>query len=300
MSGYQIHSESEESATIADIVGGEKLTDTTTVQDDIGNKVVIPGGFGIAQDSGTSVETGIVIEDNDGNQFVWIPTGTYQTSNGERTNELTRRQWATTENVVQEPTAITGDAAASDGNYAAYYGEGDSRSIAHDTIGNFLNSAKPLSEGGNGGFYIGRYEQGTGNVCKAGVNPYSSVTRDQAKSLAESMYSGKSKIKVTSQLVSSYAWDTALNFMCQNSEYGYGLATTTSRDRANIGTGNQTQTGGYSADCYSNIYDLLGNLYEWTTEYSARVYVTGSMPCVYRGRSVEYYGCYWKLLCILS
>ena len=49
---------------------------TTPIQDDQGNTVVIPGGFHLDAESGTSVEEGIVIEDANGNQFVWIPTGT--------------------------------------------------------------------------------------------------------------------------------------------------------------------------------------------------------------------------------
>ena len=249
-----------EPGKIEEIIDAGILDDTTTVEDNIGNEVVIPGGFGIAEDSGTSVEDGIVIEDSEGNQFVWIPTGTYHTSSGDKINELTRRTFTST-----GETQINGDTVID----SYYYGEGDSRSILHDTINNFLNSAKPVSEGGNGGFYIGRYEQGTGNVCKAGVDAYVNLTRDQAKTKAEEMYSGKEEVKATSELISSYAWDTALNFICQNSDLGYNLATTTSTSRGNIGTSNKVKTGQYPADCYSNIYDLLGNCFEYTTEYSS-------------------------------
>ena len=47
--------------------------DTIVTKDDKGNQVVIPGGFKIASDSGTTVQQGIVIEDASQNQFVWIP-----------------------------------------------------------------------------------------------------------------------------------------------------------------------------------------------------------------------------------
>ena len=277
-----------------------KYTDTTPITDDLGNTVYIPGGFHVDKESeGTLVEDGIVIEDDDGNQFVWIPTGAYNvteekdsdgTKDGKMTNELTRRQWATTANTVQEPTPISEDEVASGSSGAYYYGEGDSRSctISGETnsIDAFLASAKPVSEGGHGGFYIGRYEQGTGNVCKTGVDAYVDVTRDEAKVQAEAMYSGNSEdseIKATSQLISSYAWDTALNFICQTNTEGYVLATTTDDQYGNIGTKNKTQTGGYPADCYSNIYDLLGNCFEWTTEYSSTADSSDSYPCV--GRS---------------
>ena len=277
-----------------------KYTDTTPITDKLGNTVYIPGGFHVDKESeGTLVEDGIVIEDDNGNQFVWIPTGEYNvtvekdsdgTKDGKMTNKLTRRQWGTTKDVVQEPTPISEDEVASGSSGAYYYGEGDSRSctVSGDTnsIDAFLASAKPVAEGGHGGFYIGRYEQGTGNVCKAGVDAYVSVTRDEAKVQAEAMYSGNSEdseIKATSQLISSYAWDTALNFICQTNTEGYELATTTDDSYGNIGTNNKTQTGGYPADCYSNVYDLLGNCYEWTTEYSSYTLSSNSSPCVSRG-----------------
>ena len=56
------------------------ITELTTIQkenviaqDEFGNQVVVPGGFKLAEDSGTNVKDGIVIEDENENQFVWIP-----------------------------------------------------------------------------------------------------------------------------------------------------------------------------------------------------------------------------------
>ncbi len=289
---------------------GKPLVETATeiqtesnleAEDEYGNPVVVPKGFKVVVDettnNATTVPEGIVIEDGAGNQFVWIPTGTYKVdaSGTTKTNDLTRRQWGTTANTVQEPTTITGDEVVSGNSGQYYYGEGatqdkDGNSITpvSTKIEEFLNSAKAVTEGGNGGFYIGRYEQGEGNVCKAGVNAYVDVTRDEAKTQAEAMYADKEQYGVTSQLISSYAWDTALNFICQNSEYGYTLATTTEDTYGNIGTGNKTQTGGYPEDCYSNIYDLLGNCCEWTTEYSSGTRASIAVPCVPRGSYYVY------------
>src|SRR5699024_10569268 len=98
-------------------------TETTTITDDLDNPVTIPGGFHLAEDSGTKVEEGIVIEDNteNHNQFVWIPVGEYNVTqtieaitepdsqDGKLINELTRRQWGTTKDVEQVPTPITND-----------------------------------------------------------------------------------------------------------------------------------------------------------------------------------------------
>ena len=91
------------------------------------------------------------------------------------------------------------------------------------------------------------------------------------------MYSGNGY--VTSELISSYAWDTALNFICQTNIAGYTLARTTSSSYGNIYTGSRQNTGAYEADNYSNIHDLLGNCREWTTEYFSRSYG----PCVSMG-----------------
>ena len=253
---------------------GPEYGTTTEIQDDEGNTVVIPGGFHLDAESGTSVEEGIVIEDSSGNQFVWIPTGTYQTSSGVKTNNLARRTFTSS-----GATEVNGDGVVE----SYFYGEGDSRSVASTQIAAFKASASPKSEAnpdGSGGFYIGRYEQGTGNVCKYNQVPYVNVTRDTAKSQAEAMYSGKNN-NVVSELISSYAWDTALNFICQTNSAGYTLATTTSSSYGNIGTGSRKNTGVDTNDNYSNIHDLLGNCLEWTTEYSSN----GINSCVTRGGS---------------
>ena len=258
---------------------GPEYGTTTEIQDDEGNTVVIPGGFHLDADSGTSVEEGIVIEDSNGNQFVWIPTGTYQTSSGAKTNNLSRRTFTSIGST--EITASNGDGVVE----SYYYGEGDSRSVASTQIAVFKEYASPKSEAnpnGNGGFYIGRYEQGTGNVCKAEVVPYVNVTRDTAKNQAQAMYTGKNN-NIVSELISSYAWDTALNFICQTNSAGYTLATTTSSSYGNIGTGRRKNTGVDVNDDYSKIHDLLGNCWEWSTEYSSYTYSSIAYPCVSRG-----------------
>ena len=270
---------------------GTPFEDTTTITDDLDNPVTVPGGFNIAEDSGTKVEEGIVIEDSNNNQFVWIPVGEYNVSttinsSGKLTNELTRRNWADA-NIVAEPTPVNGDEVID----TYFYGEGNENSVAKEQIDGFKTSSTT-----NKGFYIGRYEAGTETKRTSGTDPltmplvqankysYVLVTRDQAKQQSEAMYSGNKY--VTSELISSYAWDTALNFICQTNEEGYLLATTTDSTYGNIGTGSsgKTQTGEYEADNYSNIHDLLGNCWEWTTEYSSR----NDRPCVRRGGYCNY------------
>ncbi len=254
----------------------EILDNTITVKDDLQNDVVIPGGFGITSDSGTRVEEGIVIEDASGNQFVWIPTGTYNVStsiNSSRQlkNNLSRRTFTSS-----NATEISGDSVIE----RYFYGEGDSRSVASGQIAAFKASAESTANGGKGGFYIGRYEQGTGNVIKAGVTPWTDMTRDVAKAQAELVCDDNDNVE--SELISSYAWDTALNFICQTnvgSGEGYRLALTNDIEYGNFDSGSKKKTGEHVADNYSNIHDLLGNCSEWTTEAGGNK----SYECVSRG-----------------
>ena len=150
----------------------------------------------------------------------------------------------------------------------------------------------------NKGYYIGRYEAGdkeakalrangasTSNkiTVKAGQAPYNYVTRTQAKSLAEGFKTQQNySSSVTTKLVSSYAWDTAIAFIQKtNSDYGRsseegnykdsptfnytGIADTekNKQTKAN-GTGKLIPTGQTTA--VNNIYDMGGNVWEWTTE----------------------------------
>ncbi len=276
---------------------GTPFEDTTTITDDLDNSVTVPGGFNIAEDSGTKVEEGIVIEDDNGNQFVWIPVGEYNvsttiSSTGKLTNELSRRTFTESgSTLVNGDDAIAGPNAETENEY--YYGEGNTNSVAKDQIDAFKTSSTT-----NKGFYIGRYESGTEiertaktdplttPLVQANKYPYVYVTRDEAKQQAEAMYNGNEF--VTSELISSYARDTALNFICQTNEEGYLLATTTDSSYGNIGTNNKTKTGEYEADNYSNVQDLLGNCYEWTTEYSSGIHNGVSYPCVCRGGECDY------------
>ena len=63
--------------TLGTVTGTE--TSNTTVQDSLGNKVVVPAGFKVVNPT-DNVEDGIIIEDVNhgataGSQFVWIPVG---------------------------------------------------------------------------------------------------------------------------------------------------------------------------------------------------------------------------------
>ena len=165
----------------------------------------------------------------------------------------------------------------------------------------------------NKGYYIGRYEAGdkesteaetlrgdgasTDNTItvKAGQAPYNYVTRTQAKSLAEGFSTKQKYTSVKSKLVSSYAWDTAIAFIQKtNNDYGSSSEegnyndspTFTYTGIADTEKNKQTKKNGISTliptgqtTAVNNIYDMGGNVWEWTTESFSNTY----FPCTNRG-----------------
>ncbi len=123
------------------------------------------------------------------------------------------------------------------------------------------------------------------------------VTRDQANTLATGMKTAEG-YKATTKLCSSYAWDTAINFIknkvsnyATSSNQGNYYDTTFSYTDITGGT----QTKSLESDILiptgettpiNSIYDMGGNVWEWTTE----VYSVSGDPCVCRGG--HYYGDY--------
>ena len=220
---------------------GTVFKDTTTLEDTYGNQVKIPKGFKIANDSATDVTGGIVIEDATytntiGSQFVWIPVGT-------------------------EKNAIAND------------------------IEEFITSVKEI----NHGYYIGRYEAGvvdydssvstsnsnsetnwtryTGNniklVCKKEQQVWNYVTQNKASELSRDMYG--SEAKVTSDLINSYAWDTAIVFIQEcgtennSSTYSKTVGQSSTSTSASQTTGTNKLKATSKVDKQCNIFDMAGN-----------------------------------------
>ena len=297
----------------------EDVTDiqdkTVQVEDEYGNKVTIPKGFEVVEEEGTTVPEGIVIQDKDGNQFVWIPVGrvykdntgtnysdiqlgryTFNTSNGTPTliqaaytaeNPENYKQligilndygFDCFEYVIREnPDGIESDGA--DGLNA----------IAKNLEG-FVNSVKR-----NYGYYIGRYEASYGSGSNAAdYKPLSkiststtfskskvgslwnNVTQIEAAKISRNMYNNDSNVRVESDLVNSYAYDTAIVFIQEMGHTNYA-----NKCSVNVSKKNTGKTG----DEVCNIHDMASNCYEWTTEYCADRTSSDALPCVYRGGS---------------
>ena len=229
-------------------------------------KVWIPEGFKVAGDSASTVQGGVVIEDKDGNQFVWVPVATLADY---------KRTW------------YTGDDSFS--SYSEALPEDEKTSVERYK-----------------GFYIGRYEAGdkesTGTTkatfrtsssntsnsvtIKADQVPYNYVTRTQAISLAEG-FKTQQGYKAKTKLVSSYAWDTTIafiektvnNYGSSSSQGNYKDKSVTYKDITDESKPEKTKaenssllvaTGQTTPVC--NIYDMGGNVYEWTTESCSDTY----------------------------
>ncbi len=248
------------------------------------NKIVIPAGFKITGDA-TTVDKGIVIEDatvdkdgkptaTAGSQFVWVPVGKITKADGtETTITLGRYNFDYSTGVG---SAYSGDWVEEDTNDSSTLTNIEGKSIAKN-ITNFKNSVTA-----NGGYYIGRYEARTttprndiGNdltqITEKGTDQvYNYVTQQQAAEQAQEMYTSNN---FTSDLMNSYAWDTAILFIQKctgNVKYSY--QTCLNESLSQTGTENDKQC---------NIYDMASNVCEWTTETPGNN--CGSSPCVYRG-----------------
>ena len=154
----------------------------------------------------------------------------------------------------------------------------------------------------NGGYYIARYEASYGGGSStADWKPLSKVstgtprgsgqsstpltqgmlwnyvTQLDASKISQNMYSaGDTTVGVESDLVNSYAWDTAIVFIqsmkTENSNYA----------NKKDGSGSLKNTG-ETGDEVCNIFDMAANLLELTTEYSTVTSGSSARPCTARG-----------------
>ena len=157
----------------------------------------------------------------------------------------------------------------------------------YEGIKSFIDSVKS-----NGGYYIARYEASYGTDGKAnskvsnsfintnGTAPttegalWNNITQLNAATACYDIYT-----TATTDLINSYAWDTAIVYI-QNfsgdTEYSYKKSINSIL--ANTGNNNDEKC---------KINDMASNTYEWTTEYSANAISSNAYPCNSRGG-----GCY--------
>ena len=316
--------------SIGDSTGGgsQDLPSTDTT------KPYLPGDD-FSKVPGTDLDNGLVIEDKDGNQYVWIEVPqtaeVYPTAGLEITN-FTEDEYTKIEKDLHTYT----DYYRKDKNETltkytdTYYADTDNTGwFASEAEYNTLKQKMLKSVYQNGGFWIGRYEAGIETfrtaggeatvtpVSKANQYPYTYVTRTQAHVLAQKVNSGN----YNSSLLFGVQWDLVMKFLetkgvskndlrSDSTSWGnyYNSTFTLNRGKyakfAELSTwNNYTQdlencvqssvkqsatsysnsilltTGASDATKKMNIYDLAGNVWEWTLEYTFYT----NYPCANRG-----------------
>ena len=298
-------------------------------------------------DTSTSVDTGLVIQDASGNEYVWVvvprTTAVYATTGLGKTT-FTDADYRSIETDLKNYTSTY---VTEEGYSDVYYA--DDKNVgwfADETAYNNLKNSMLKSVYENGGFYVGRYEAGIGTnrtsntdknsdgkytmpstvpVSKADAYPYTRVTRTQAQNLASNVNSGTK----TSSLMFGVQWDLVLAFMHNKGNIADSTLTSNSTTIGNyynstfdlnrgkyaqynklgnpwnnfdsalgsIVVSNETTgkmkkteqssysngilltTGGTERSNVMNIYDIAGNVSEWTLEKASRT----SDLCDFRG-----------------
>ncbi len=238
-----------------------------------------------------------------GNQFVWIPCfGNNSVTYGKKDDETSDKKYGLAEiwtkykensycyNQFNDWTDYGGDY-NSVKNYGGFY-------VARYEAG--VPKTAPFYANENDAAYVTDEKNTTDYkpVSQKNNQVWNCISQKVAVELGKKMYDGNTTVK--SQLIDSYAWDTIVNWMAMevtdigNSSTGYGnynksgfkaINTIYATHQYNNGwiaanvykkgdiTTNSTEiaTGATSADDnvknkLKNIYDMAGNMWEWTTE----------------------------------
>ena len=273
--------------------------------------VKIPTGFYYV---GGTKASGIVISDNKndknkyrnqkvvgtdllGNQYVWIPCTTDSSSSD---LQYARTEWGVEVDGDDNSRAIKDELTLTDASVT--YSDADTANGINADVSKEIVAqikAEKASVAQYGGYYIGRYEVGRNSdtaVVKYNQTPYASITWSTAYGLAKKIITNS---EATSYLCSSYAWDTAVNFI-QNNSTAKNYATSIEGFNGNwnpqavkdpsgnvikpAGTSQQLNTGLTTQFC--NIFDMGGNEAEFTTELNPGT----SETVVLRGGRYNDYG----------
>ena len=251
----------------------EPKNSTVTVAD---GTVTVPAGFKVAEDSGSTLDEGIVIEDKESNQFVWVPV-----SQENFNTQFVRRAGYFNKN----PQTLTTSYGEADGNSET--GANTNTGVTESETTKAEVKLMYDSVYNNEGFYIGRYEAGRDStdsnkvVIQKGANVYNNVAwsknktmneesvvegtesnPDGAIELARNFDTANEYKTVTSTLCYGVQWDATLTWI--DSDYT-GFAKD-SRGKGYYNASSPTTTGSSSYYEVNKIYDLAGNVREWTME----------------------------------
>ncbi len=249
----------------------------------------------------TDVDKGLVIMDEKGNQFVWVPVSNpnsmYGTlSNGKKAGKLytdwsgtgsegtkSNNNWSETNGVMSiDSSSYREPATLSDGKYLSIITDVIKTKYKsnheYDNITNFENTMQNdfdkmiASVISNGGFYIGRYEASLINNetrVVAGATSMS-ATNDSANNWHGSYARQRNfaddngLTSVESSMVWGSQYDAMLNWMQSTGIDARAEASSSNNTARNSDT--NRRTGVVANDKINNIYDIFGLRFEWTME----------------------------------
>ncbi len=265
--------------------GGEEYTDTD-------NKTAfVPEGGSISGDpTEDTIAEGLVMT-LDNNEFVWVevPRDIFTTAtSGTDYEEIL--------NDIVTYTTVPYNYRAATGNYGEPAADISQSEVWYD--GNGLTEEEYTTLKQNilsgifekNGFWVGRYEVGDESntpVIQNNKAPYVSVTVSEAQDKAESIYG----TGYNGTLMLGVQWDLILKFMEINGITTSGVDITYSTlctDSTDIGNyeSSKANTGVTAKAEVLNIYDIAGNVWEWTLEKSSY----SSHPCIDRGGYYHFSG----------
>ncbi|MBD9159013.1 MAG: hypothetical protein EGQ16_05515 [Clostridiales bacterium] len=249
-----------------------------TYTDAEGKTAKIPARFAVSNVEGENlVKNGLVIIGENGNEYVWIPC-TKDTYKREET------AWEIEED--NETRAIKDELTLTNATPSKEESDvGVTVAVLNEIVEQVNKEIASVKA--NGGYYIGRYEVGKENniaVVKQNHEPYANVKWIEAYALAKGMDVGN---KATSYLCSSYAWDTAVKFIeTHSTATDYGATRENSNENwtdkeVKDKNGNVIKKAGVKArlntgltTSWANIYDMGGNVAEFTTELNPNLLET--------------------------
>ena len=287
--------ESKPPVTLDQAKADSILDETTDTKVQIGDKIIkVPAGFRVADDSGATIDEGIVITDAPdgevGNEFVWVPVEYEKNEDGtDNFDEVFVRRAGYSHQNPQDMTNY-GEANAEGKNVeidGTETGVAESSTTVQEAVDMYASVKR------NEGFYIGRYEAGTNNkrkngdgiedrvVVQKGANVYNyvgwsnnddmNVDTGGAVQLARNFDTANGYETVTSTLCYGVQWDVALawiekeytGFSQNSSGMGWHSGVSGNEDHQ---TGIDLKDGDTVKNMTKKIYDLAGNVMEWTME----------------------------------
>ena len=300
--------------------GEEANAGSTTVTSKRPTKPYLPDGF--TQVEGTTLDNGLTIQDSTGNQYVWVEvpkTAEVYPTAGLGITSFTEEEYTKIETDLHTYTKDYRNGTSYKDEYYSDAATGLTSEKYTELKQKMLKSV--YQNGGfyigkyETGIESTPKTSGSSStaptekpVIKQNVYPYNNVTCSQAQTIASNMESGN----YTSSLMFGMQWDLVLKYLetkgtaqedlktnsTSIGNYNNNLWEITNENSKYAPNGSGWTSGAYGkkdsnksvllstgaseAFCKHGIYDIAGNVWEWTLEHATS---DSSVPCAYRGGS---------------